>query len=67
MEGLEHAFKVTILLNYNSLQLIIASNGYAKVVANRAKICYFKFTVELLFKGVDGGFTINNLNIIYIN
>ena len=59
--------EVKVLLNYNSLQLIIASNGYTKVVANRAKICYLKFTTKLLFKGVDGGFTINNLNIIYIN
>ena len=67
MEGLEYAFKVKILLNYNSLQLIIASNGYTKVVANRAKIYYLKFTAKLLFKGVNGGFTINNLNIIYIN
>ena len=56
-----------MLLNYNSLQLIIASNGYTKVVANRAKIYYLKFTTELLFKGVDGGSTVNNFNIIYIN
>ena len=56
-----------MLLDYNSFQLIIASNSYTKVVANRAKICYFKFTTKLLFKGVNGGSTINNLNIIYIN
>ena len=59
--------EVRVLLNYNSLQLIIASNGYTKVVANRAKIYYFKFTTKLLFKGVDSGSIINNLNIIYIN
>ena len=56
-----------VLLNYNSLQLTIASNGYTKVVADKAKIHYLKFTIELLFKGVNGSFTINNLNIIYIN
>ena len=56
-----------MLLNYNSLQLIIASNSHTKVVANRAKIYYLKFTAELLFKGVDSSFTANNLNIIYIN
>ena len=56
-----------MLLDYNSLQLIIASNGYAKVVTDRAKIYYLKFAAELLFKGVNGGSTINNLNIIYIN
>ena len=67
MEGLEYIFKVKVLLNYNSLQLIITNNGYIKVVANRAKIYYFKFTAELLFKGVNGGSTANNLNIIYIN
>ena len=43
------------------------SNSYTKVVANRAKIYHLKFAAELLFKGVDGGFTANNLNIIYIN
>jgi hypothetical protein len=59
--------KVAVLLNYNSLQFTIASNSYAKVVADRAKIYYFKFTTELLFKRVDGGSTANNLNIIYIN
>jgi hypothetical protein len=42
-------------------------NSYAKVVADRAKIYYLKFTTELLFKGVDSGFTANNFNIIYIN
>jgi hypothetical protein len=56
-----------VLLNYNSLQLIIVSNSYAKVVADRAKICYLKFTTELLFKGVNSGSTANNLDIIYIN
>jgi hypothetical protein len=67
VEGLEYILKVGVLLNYNSLQLIIASNSYAKVIANRAKICYFKFTVELLFKRINSGFTADNLNIIYIN
>ena len=67
MEGLEYILKVAILLNYNSLQFIIASNSYAKVVANRAKICYLKFAIELLFKRVNSGFAINNFNIIYIN
>ena len=43
------------------------SNGYTKVVADRAKIYYLKFTTKLLFKGVNGGFATNNLNIIYIN
>ena len=42
------------------------SNGYTKVVVNRAKICYLKFTTELLFKGVNSGFTANNFNIVYI-
>ena len=56
-----------MLLDCNSLQLIIVSNGYAKVIVNRAKICYLKFTTELLFKGVNSGSTANNLNIIYIN
>ena len=55
------------LLNYNSLQLIIVSNGYTKVVANRAKIRHFKFTIELLFKGVNGGSAADDLDIIYIN
>ena len=67
MEGLEYALKVEVLLNYNSLQLIIASNGYTKVVTDRAKICYLKLAVELLFKGVNSSSTINNLNIVYIN
>ena len=67
MEGLEYIFKVAILLDYNGLQLTIMSNSHAKVVANRAKIYYFKFTTKLLFKGVNGGFTANNLDIIYIN
>ena len=67
VKGLEHILKVGVLLDYNSLQFIIVSNGYAKVVANRAKIHYFKFTAELLFKEVNGGFITNNLNIIYIN
>ena len=43
------------------------SNSYAKVVANRAKIYYLKFAAELLFKRVNGGFAVNNLNIIYID
>jgi hypothetical protein len=59
--------KVKVLLNYNSLQLIIVSNSYTKVVANKAKIYYLKFITELLFKGVNSGFAVNNLNIIYIN
>ena len=67
MEGLEHVLKVKVLLNHNSLQLMIASNSYTKVVADRAKIYYLKFATELLFKGVNSGFTTNNLNIIYIN
>jgi hypothetical protein len=59
--------KIKVLLDCNSLQLIIISNNYAKVVANRAKIYYFNFTTELLFKGVNSSSTTNNLNIIYIN
>ena len=50
--------EVEVLLNYNSFYLIIVSNGYAKVVVNRAKIYYLKFTTELLFKRVNGGFII---------
>jgi len=67
VEGLEHALKVAALLDRNGLQLTIASNGHAKVVADRAKICHFKFVTELLFKGVNGGSATNDLNIIYIN
>jgi hypothetical protein len=67
VEGLEHALEVGALLDRNSLQLTIASNGYAKVVADRAKIYYLKFTAELLFKGVNGGSAADNLNIIYVN
>jgi hypothetical protein len=67
VKGLEYMLKVKVLLNCNSLQLIIMSNSYAKVVADRAKICYLKFTAELLFKGVNGGFAVDNLDIIYIN
>jgi hypothetical protein len=67
VKSLEHILEVGVLLNYNSLQLTIASNSYAKVVANRAKIYYLKFAAELLFKGVDGGSAANNLDIIYIN
>jgi hypothetical protein len=67
VEGLEHIFKVRVLLNYNSLQLIIVSDSYTKVVANRTKIYYLKFTTELLFKGVNSSSTANNLDIIYIN
>jgi len=67
VKGLKHALKVGALLDLNSLQLTIASNGYAKVVANRAKIYYLKFAIELLFKGVNGGSAADNLNIIYIN
>ena len=43
------------------------SNSYTKVVVNRAKIYYLKFTIKLLFKGVNSSSTINNLNIVYIN
>ena len=67
VEGLEYILEVGVLLDRNSLQLIVASNGYAKVVADRAKICHFKFAAELLFKGVNGGSAADNLNIIYIN
>jgi hypothetical protein len=67
IKGLEYILKVEVLLDYNSLQLMIASNGYAKVVANRAKICYLKFAIKLLFKGVDSSSTANDFNIIYIN
>ena len=67
VEGLEHVLKVEVLLNCNSLQLIITSNSHAKVVADRAKIYYLKFTTELLFKGINGGSAANNFNIIYIN
>ena len=66
-EGLEHILEVKVLLNCNSLQLTIASNGHAKEVANRAKIYHLKFATELLFKGVNSGSTADNLNIIYIN
>jgi hypothetical protein len=67
IKGLEYIFKVGVLLDYNSLQFIITSNGYAKVVADRAKICYLKFAAELLFKGVNSSSAANNLDIIYIN
>ena len=67
VEGLEHALKVRALLDCNSLQLTVASNGYTKVVADRAKIYYLKFIIELLFKGVNGGSAADNLDIIYIN
>jgi hypothetical protein len=67
IKGLEHILKVRVLLNHNSLQLTIASNSHTKVVADRAKIYYLKFTAELLFKGVNNSFTVNNFNIIYIN
>jgi len=67
VEGLEHALKVAALLDCNSLQLMIASNGYVKVVANRAKIYYLKFAIELLFKRVNGGSAADNLNIVYVD
>jgi hypothetical protein len=67
VEGLEHVLKVATLLDRNSLQLIIASNGYTKVVADRAKICHLKFAAELLFKRVNGGSTADNLNIVYVD
>ena len=43
------------------------SNSHAKVIADRAKIYYFKFATELLFKGVNSSSTTNDFNIIYIN
>ena len=67
VKGLEQALKIGVLLDYNSFQLIIASNGYTKIVANRAKIYYLKFAIELLFKRINNSFTVNNLDIIYIN
>jgi hypothetical protein len=67
VKGLEYVLKVAVLLDCNGLQLIIASNGHAKVVANRAKICHLKFAIELLFKRVDGGSTADDLDIIYID
>ena len=67
VKSLEYILEVKVLLNYNSLQFIITSNSYTKVIADKAKIYYLKFAIELLFKGVDGGSTANNLNIIYIN
>ena len=67
MEDLKHIIKVKALLNYNSLQLIIVSNSYIRVIANKTKICHFKFAITLLFKGVNNSFTANNPNIIYIN
>ena len=59
--------EVAVLLDCNSLQLMIINNGYVKVVADRAKIYYLKFAAKLLFKGVNNGSTANNLNIIYID
>ena len=67
VEGLEHALKVGALLDRNSLQLTIASDGHAKVVANRAKICHLKFTTELPFNGVDGGPTADDLDVVYVD
>ena len=67
IKGLEYVLEVKVLLNCNSFQLIIASNGYTKVIANRAKICHLKFAIELLFKRVNSSFAVNNFNIIYIN
>jgi hypothetical protein len=67
VEGLEHALKVGALLDRNSLQLTIASNGHAKVVADRAKIYHLKFAAELLFKGVNGGSAADDLDIIYVD
>jgi len=46
---------------------MITSNGYTKVVADRAKICYLKFAAELLFKRVNGGSAADDLNIIYVD
>ena len=67
VKDLEHILKVGALLDCNSLQLTVASNGYAKVVANKAKIYYLKFAIELLFKGINSSSAADNLNIIYIN
>jgi hypothetical protein len=67
IKGLEHILKVGVLLNHNSLQLTIASNSHAKVVADRAKIYHLKLAAELLFKGVNSSSTADNLDIIYIN
>ena len=67
VEGLEYALKVATLLDHNSLQLTITSNSHAKVVANRTKIYHLKFTAELLFKKVNSGSAVNNLNIIHID
>ena len=67
VESLEYTLKIKALLNCNSLQLTIASNGYAKVIANKAKIYYFKLAAELLFKRVNSSSTTNSLNIVYIN
>jgi hypothetical protein len=67
VKGLEYIFKIGVLLDCNSLQLIIVSNSYAKVVADRAKICHLKFTAELLFKGVNSGSAADDFDIIYIN
>jgi hypothetical protein len=67
VKGLEYVLKVRVLLNYNSLQLIIASDSYIKIAANRAKIYHFKFAAELLFKGVNSSSTTDDLDIIYIN
>ena len=67
VDGLKYTLEVAALLNCNSLQLIIVSNSYTKVVANRAKIYYFKFAIELLFKGVNSGSTADDFNIIYID
>ena len=67
MESLEHALEVAVLLDCNSLQLMIVNNSHAKVVADRAKIYYLKFAAKLLFKGVNGGSAADNLNIVYID
>ena len=67
VESLEYILEVATLLDCNSLQLTIVSNSYAKVVVNRAKIYYLKFAAEFLFKGVNGGPTTDNLNVVYID
>ena len=67
MESLEYTLEVALLLDCNSLQLMIVNNSYTKIVADRAKICYFKFAAKLLFKGVNNSSTANNLNIIYVD
>ena len=46
---------------------MIINNGYAKVIADKAKICYLKFAAKLLFKGVNNNSTANNLDVVYVD